>query len=288
MGEVVIIRPGGRHAAIVNELVSPLHKNAKFYVWDDGPTVHESLESLIRLQEDTRFSDDVNVHIYVCMGSARLRKLMVEKARTRFEKAVFPSVIHPLSYVSPSAKVGEGCFIGPFAVVNTYAKVKDFCIVNTSAIVEHDCVIEEYGTINPGVVVCGGVTVENGATIGANSCVRENKKIGASSVIGMQAGVVSDINSNKEGFWGGVPAKLQTPNRKKDVACLGVHFNKSEFQVFIPVEDTRDLGKLKNFIKKDTEQEEDIKSLHVAKEGRMIQLTQSFLQNTIIDSSEVY
>ena len=290
MEEVVIIRPGGGHASIVNELVSPIHKNAIFFVWDDGPRVHASLEKLKRIEDNTKFPEQCKVHVYVAVGRGSLRKMMVDKAKERFPQADFPSVIHPLAYISPSAKVGQGCFVGPFAVINTSARVGDFCIVNTSALVEHDCVVEDYCTINPGAVLCGTVKVEAGATVGANCSVREGRRIGKDEVVGMQAAVVQDVlgQAEKGSFWGGVPAKLRHPVKKEENSklCLKVCFDGKEYDIFVSDDECRDLSKLKAFIEKDTQQAEGVaKSLHMVREGRLVQITNSLLVNVKIHNN---
>ena len=75
--------------------------------------------------------------------------------------------------------------------------IGDFCVVNSSSVVEHDCVLQEYVNINPGAVLCGMVTVNSGTTVGANVALRYHIHIAEQSVIGMQAGVVSSIETER-------------------------------------------------------------------------------------------
>lgn len=65
-----------------------------------------------------------------------------------------PTIIHPTTYVSPTAQVESGVVILPHAVVNTNCVVKAGGIVNCGAIVDHGCVLEE------GVHICLGAVVK--------------------------------------------------------------------------------------------------------------------------------
>lgn len=65
-----------------------------------------------------------------------------------------PTIIHPTSYVSPTARVMLGTVILPHAIVNTDCEIKAGCIVNCGAIIDHGCVLEE------GVHVCLGAIVK--------------------------------------------------------------------------------------------------------------------------------
>lgn len=63
------------------------------------------------------------------------------------------TIIHPQSYVSPSAIIETGCAILPNATVNTSSIIKKGCIVNFGAVVDHDCVIEKGVHLCPNCVI---------------------------------------------------------------------------------------------------------------------------------------
>ena len=52
-----------------------------------------------------------------------------------------PSIISPLAYVSPKAKIGEGTLLCR-AIINRGAIIGNNCIVNTKALIEHDTLLE--------------------------------------------------------------------------------------------------------------------------------------------------
>ena len=65
------------------------------------------------------------------------------------------TLIHPTAYVSPKAKVEEGCVILPKALINTGVIIERGCIINLGAIIDHGCVIEEGCHICLGAIVKG-------------------------------------------------------------------------------------------------------------------------------------
>ena len=54
-----------------------------------------------------------------------------------------PSLIHEKAYVSPSAKIGIGCFIEPMAVVHTAVEVETGCILSAGVILNHNSTVHE-------------------------------------------------------------------------------------------------------------------------------------------------
>lgn len=118
------------------------------------------------------------------------------------------SGVDPLAFVSPGAKVGEGCYVGAFAYIGEGAeigtgcqifphayvgdgvKMGSDCIVYPNAVVYHGCRIGQRVTLHAGSVVgadgfgfaptaegydkipqIGIVTIEDDVEIGANTCI---------------------------------------------------------------------------------------------------------------------
>ncbi len=86
-----------------------------------------------------------------------------------------PTLIHEKAYVSPSAKIGLGCFIEPMAVVHTAAVVEKGCIISAGAILNHNSVVHEGCHINCGSVVKARAEIIAGTRTGYNE-VRDNNK----------------------------------------------------------------------------------------------------------------
>ena len=141
-----------------------------------------------------RFFKDGIKHCFISVGSVgdtRLRIKLVDLARK--SGFIFPNLIHPLAYISPTASLGEGNYIAPGVVVNANAKISDHCIINTGAIIEHDCKIGDFAHISPGVVLSGGVSIGDHSHLGAGSVVIQNLKIGAKTIIGAGSIVTKNV-----------------------------------------------------------------------------------------------
>lgn len=54
-----------------------------------------------------------------------------------------PTLIHPMAYISPDAKLASGCIVRAMSVVGRYAKLEKAVILNLGAKVDHHCVIGE-------------------------------------------------------------------------------------------------------------------------------------------------
>ncbi|MDY6206028.1 MAG: UDP-3-O-(3-hydroxymyristoyl)glucosamine N-acyltransferase [Prevotella sp.] len=118
------------------------------------------------------------------------------------------SNIDTLAFVSPTAKVGNNCYIGAFAYIGEGVEIGDNCqifphayigdrvkigsdcTINPHVTVYHDCVIGQRVTIHAGTIIgadgfgfaptangydkipqIGIVTIEDDVEIGANSCI---------------------------------------------------------------------------------------------------------------------
>ena len=216
MSEAIIIRGGGKQGSVIYDaLGSPVSSEQDgrvVLVWDDGEEVHPLLASLPRFWPEKMSlpSDCRRVSCYVAVGSGRVREQLVESVRAHFEAEAidvqFPSIVHPTAHVSPSATLGEGCFVGPLALVHTSARVGRFVIVNSGSLVEHDCNVGDFCSLNPGSMIMGSVELDRQVTLGSNSSVRDNCNVGATSLVGMGAAIVRSVDSLPGGFWAGVPA----------------------------------------------------------------------------------
>lgn len=137
-------------------------------------------------------------------GSTHIRERLF--ARAVEQGAVPLAVVHPTSFVSPTAQLGPGVQLLPRSIVHTRATIGDGVIVNTGAIVEHDCRIEPLVHLATGSVLAGGVTVGRAAHIGAGAVVRQGIEIGPGAVVGAGAVVVKNVPAGA--VVAGVPARV--------------------------------------------------------------------------------
>ena len=119
----------------------------------------------------------------------------------------FATIIHPRAFVSPKAKVGQGCYIGPLASIQTHSILGNGVIINTNASVDHDCFINEYSHIAPGAHLCGTVYVGKRTLIAVGGVVVPKVKIGDDCILGASSALVETIEGNGLKMWG-IPAKI--------------------------------------------------------------------------------
>ena len=141
----LLILGAGGHGRVVRETAQATKAFEKIEFLDDAAP-----DALGTLAELPRFAEEFDC-AFVAMGNPRLRR----EQQTRVEALgmTLPSVIHPQSTVSPTAKVGPGTVIMAGAVVQTNAKIGCGCILSAGAIVDHDACLGDFCHINAGAIV---------------------------------------------------------------------------------------------------------------------------------------
>ncbi|MCM1153186.1 MAG: acetyltransferase [Muribaculum sp.] len=142
----------------------------------------------------------VDSPLFIAIGDNSRRRLIAENLQ-----AIYPVLISPRAYISPSSLIGEGSVIMPMAAIETGAQIGRHCIVNTSAVVDHECRLADYVHISPGAVLCGNVFVGQGAWIGAGAVVLPGISIGADAIVGAGSTVLRDVppSTTAVGVWKG-------------------------------------------------------------------------------------
>lgn len=97
------------------------------------------------------------------------------------------TLVHPAAWISPSAALGPGVFVGARAVVQARARVGPHAIVNTAAVIEHECEVGAGAHVAPGSVLAGGVRVGEHALVGMGAVVLPGVEVGPRAVVGAGA-----------------------------------------------------------------------------------------------------
>jgi len=106
------------------------------------------------------------------------------------------NLIDPSAYIHPTATIGRGCVIYPNCFVGLNAKLGDRIFALSGVTINHDDVIGDRTVFASGATLAGCVTVEEDCYIGQSSTIRQHLRIGRSSLIGMGAVVVKDVEPN--------------------------------------------------------------------------------------------
>lgn len=127
----------------------------------------------------------------ICVGEVGVRRRILEIPG--LDRARASTVLHPTAFVSPSAKLGNGVFVGPGTVVHTMATIGDHAIINTGAIIEHHCVVGENCHVAPGAVVAGGSKLGIDVLVGVGARVLPGIGVGDRATVAAGAVVVRDV-----------------------------------------------------------------------------------------------
>lgn len=142
------------------------------------------------------------IAIAIASGNIRSRILI------QLEKICFPvvTVIHPQTFISPTATIGRGCFIKAGAIVETKTSIGDLCIIDNGVIVAHDNKISPAVHLAPGVVTGGYVQIGAKTIVGTGSSIATGTVIGENCIVSVGTAVTRDIPDNS--VIEGVPGKI--------------------------------------------------------------------------------
>ena len=104
-----------------------------------------------------------------------------------------PIIISPHAFVSPNAKIEEGCVIMHHALINSGAIVGKGCILNTKSLIEHEAEIGNFCHISTAAVINGQAKVGDSCFIGSNTVVSNNTNITANTIVAAGSQVLKNI-----------------------------------------------------------------------------------------------
>ena len=142
-------------------------------------------------------------HIAFGIGNNQIREKLYKKVREN--GFAIPTLIHPSSIISSSARIEEGTVVMPNVVVNAKAYIGKCVILNSSCVVEHESIIGDFVHISPKVAIAGDVKIGNFTHIGIGSSIIQCLEIGKNSVIGAGSVVVKNIPDFRKAY--GNPCK---------------------------------------------------------------------------------
>lgn len=145
----LIILGAGGHGRVVADIAEQTGKYDEVIFLDDN----SNDDKVIGKCEDYINFKSQDTEMYPAFGNNQGRVEWENKIKEAGIKLA--KIIHPVAYVSPKAKVADGCVIMPYASVNTGTVLKKACIINIGAIVDHDCILEEGCHLAPGSIVKG-------------------------------------------------------------------------------------------------------------------------------------
>lgn len=209
MKKILIFGYGG-HAAVVQEACEEMGYSVEFFLAEEElkASAPEPLGKLISVVRGDRI-DPIKLgvqDIALGLGNNDARLWWCEKLLQ--DGFNLPPIIHPHSWVSPSAKLGKGTFVGAGAILQASCQTGLAVLINSNATVEHHGKLSDGCHIGPGAILAGLVEVGRLSLIGAGAVVRDRVKVGNLVTVGIGAAVINNILDGSK--VGGVPAKSLT------------------------------------------------------------------------------
>ena len=118
----------------------------------------------------------------------------------------FTSLISPQAFIADDLKFQAGLIIMPFSYVSCNVTLGHHVHLNAQCTIGHDTVIGDYFTSACSVMIAGNNNISKNCYFGMNSSTRQGITIMENVSIGLNSGVVKDIN--KSGTYIGTPAKF--------------------------------------------------------------------------------
>jgi len=201
----LLITGAGGHGKVVAEVAQSMGCWEMIAYLDDRHhelSMYSSLPIIGSLNDAEKFISEYG-DLAVAIGDNSLRLELVNK----YQEMGFnlPILIQSGTWVSPTAKIGDGSVIFAQTAINADANIGRGCIINTGATVDHDCIIQDGVHVCPGAHLGGGVKIGHHSFIGIGVNIIQQIEIGENVIIGAGSVVISNIENNKN--FVGIPAR---------------------------------------------------------------------------------
>lgn len=184
------------HAKVIMDIINDQGDKIG-YLYDDAPRFSQIHGKPVFQSKCA----SVEGPLIISVGSNRERKLISERYRVEYARA-----IHPKAIISPTVIIGKGTVVMQGVIIQSDSIIGNHCIVNTGASVDHECSIDDFVHISPHATLCGNVSVGRGSWVGAGATVIPGVKIGRWCVIGAGSVVIHDIPDGVVAY--GNPCKI--------------------------------------------------------------------------------
>lgn len=167
MKENLLIVGAGSYALVAAEIAEDMGSFDKIAFVDDHIKTLRNGTPVVGTTQDIDRLAGAYSHIIVAIGNPEVRLSILEKVKNMTTYKI-PSLISTKAYVSPTAKVMNGCIIEPMAVVHTSCVLEEGCIISAGAVINHESTccrgahIDCNGTVAAYARVPAGATIRSG------------------------------------------------------------------------------------------------------------------------------
>ena len=146
--------------------------------------------------------DPTKYEVMVAIGDSKARLEMVLKLPHTTKYFTF---IHPTAIIGNTVNIGEGSFIGANSIITTNVIIGKHALLNRANHIGHDTKIGMGLSMMPGAIISGNCEVGDSVYLGTNSSIKEKIDICNNAIIGLNSGVVKNVN--EPGVYVGTPSK---------------------------------------------------------------------------------
>lgn len=200
MKKIIIIGCGG-HARSAADVVIDNDPEAEIIFYDNNARKNEKIFGryfILPLKKINLCGQN----FFIAIGDNSERKKLFGKLCKM--NGINIAIISRRSYVSSSAVIEPGAFIGESSHVGPCVRIGTNTIINTGAIIEHEAEIGSFSHVSVNAAICGRCKIGSNVFVGASAVIKD--KISVCDGVTIGAGAVVVKNIKEPGIYVGVPA----------------------------------------------------------------------------------
>jgi len=191
--KIIYIIGCGGHARSVADVVLDNNPSQTIVFVDENARENETIFGFPVVKDLPENAEN----IFIAIGDNAKRQKLSENKN-------LINIISKRAYISPTAEISDGIFIGDGVHIGPFAKIGRGCIINNNAVIEHECEIGKFAHVSVNTTICGRVHIGNNVFMGAGTTVRDYMNICSDVTVGVGAAIVKNIT--EPGIYVGVPA----------------------------------------------------------------------------------
>lgn len=198
MKNVIIVGKGGfsRECYSILQIVMQYNRELQFagflaYNCDewDSERLHDKF-----LGNSSDYDFSITDHVVLAIGDNELREAAYHHLKER--NCSFMNLIHPFSYIDPSAILGEGNILGAGSSISCDVKMGNCNILNGTVIVGHDAVLGDFNFCGPFVQLLGYTVMGDKNDLAVSSIMLPKTSIGNANSISPASVVYTRFQNN--------------------------------------------------------------------------------------------
>lgn len=193
-----IVGNGGFGREVYHSLESDEKFDCKFFV--DDEYYDEKDKNTLPLSK----FDPLEFELVIAIADPQVREKIVNKLPK--ETKYFTHINKNVIILGNDVNIGEGSILCSGTIITTNISIGRHSHLNLQTTIGHDTKIGDYFTTAPGSKISGSCIIGDRVYLGTNSSIREKIKICNDVTVGLNCGVVKNIETS--GVYGGTPAKL--------------------------------------------------------------------------------